>query len=121
MQPVCCRYQSNVNAGEDQVTRTVYAQIRRDVEANVFCVSDSNVPGLNAEVETVEETHDVFDLVPCLPEANEIFEEQDAPSCNIHHEGLTAHRRACYSRAAREAWTKAGVQRKRSEKGSHEI
>jgi len=75
-------------------------QVSLDSESGVYFVADSNVPGLHAEADSLDEMRDaIFELAPELLVANGVIKprdhDYDVPLELVMRESLKAHRARC--------------------------
>ena len=75
-------------------------KVSLDNESGVYFVAESNVPGLHAEADSLDEMRDaIFELAPDLLVANGVIEPRDhdygVPLELVMRESLKAHRARC--------------------------
>jgi predicted RNase H-like HicB family nuclease len=75
-------------------------KVSLDSESGVYFVAESNVPGLHAEADTLDEMRDtIFELAPDLLVANGVIKprnhDYDVPIELVMRESLKAHRARC--------------------------
>ena len=75
-------------------------KVKLDIESGVYYVAESNVPGLHAEANSLDEMRDtIFELAPDLLVANGVIEQRDhdcdVPLELVMQESLKARQIGC--------------------------